>query len=94
MIDLDAIRARLPRWGNDDYLALIGEVERLRTLAFQAESLDVEEVYHGGREDGEAAERAAVVAWLRDQAYLTLYESAPVDIAAAIERGEHVKGDK
>ena len=38
------------------------------------------------------AERAAVVAWLRDQAYLTLYESAPTDIAAAIERGEHVKG--
>ena len=39
---------------------------------------------------GEAdRERAAVVAWLRAQAYLTLYEAAPDDVADAIERGDH-----
>ena len=34
-------------------------------------------------------ERAAVVKWLRAEAYLTLYEAALTDIAAAIERGQH-----
>ena len=34
-------------------------------------------------------ERAAVVAWLRAEAYLTLYESTPDDVADAIERGDH-----
>ena len=34
-------------------------------------------------------ERAAVVAWLRSQAYLTLYEATPNDLADAIERGDH-----
>ena len=36
-----------------------------------------------------AQERAAVVAWLRAEAYLTLYEATPSDVADAIERGEH-----
>jgi hypothetical protein len=31
----------------------------------------------------------AVVAWLRAEAYLTLYEATPSDVADAIERGEH-----
>jgi len=35
------------------------------------------------------AERAAVVAWLRAEAYLTLYEATPSDVADAIESGEH-----
>ena len=34
-------------------------------------------------------ERAAVVAWLRAEAYLTLYDDKPDDIADRIERGEH-----
>ena len=34
-------------------------------------------------------ERAAVVAWLRAQSQLTLYEATPDDIADCIERGEH-----
>ena len=34
-------------------------------------------------------ERAAVVAWLRAQSQLTLYEATPDDIADRIERGEH-----
>jgi hypothetical protein len=38
-------------------------------------------------------ERAAVVAWLRAEAYLTLYEATPSDVAEAIERGEHRRGE-
>ena len=34
-------------------------------------------------------ERAAVVAWLRGQSQLTLYDDKPDDIADRIERGEH-----
>ena len=37
------------------------------------------------------AERAAAVAWLRAEAYLTLYEATPSDVADAIERGEHCR---
>lgn len=39
--------------------------------------------------DEKAKERACVVAWLRAQAYLTLYDDKPDDIADRIERGEH-----
>ena len=41
------------------------------------------------RVDEKAKERAAVVAWLRDEAYLTLYEASPWDMSDLIERGEH-----
>jgi hypothetical protein len=41
------------------------------------------------RVDEKAKERAAVVAWLRAEAYLTLYDDKPNDIADRIERGEH-----
>ena len=34
-------------------------------------------------------ERADVVAWLRDGAYLQLYEETPQALADMIERGEH-----
>ena len=34
-------------------------------------------------------EREAVVAWLRAEAYLTLYEATPEDVADCIERGAH-----
>ena len=36
-----------------------------------------------------AQERAAVVAYLRAEAYLTLYDSSPWEVSDAIERGEH-----
>jgi hypothetical protein len=41
------------------------------------------------RVDEKAKERAAVVAWLRAQSHLTLYDDKPDDIADRIERGEH-----
>ena len=43
--------------------------------------------------DAVAQERAAVVAWLRAQAYLTLYEATPLYVADEIERGEHRRGE-
>jgi hypothetical protein len=42
-------------------------------------------------EDGAREERQNVVAWLRAQSQLTLYEATPDDVADAIERGDHVK---
>ena len=36
-------------------------------------------------------EREAVVKWLRQEAYLTLHDDKPHDVADRIERGEHRK---
>jgi hypothetical protein len=44
------------------------------------------------RTEEREAERAAVVAWLRAEAYLTLYKATPLDVAYAIERGWHRRG--
>jgi hypothetical protein len=41
-------------------------------------------------EDGAREERQNVVAWLRSQSQLTLYEATPDDVANAIERGDHI----
>ena len=41
------------------------------------------------RGEAERERAAAVVAWLRAQSQLTLYEATPDDVADAIERGEH-----
>jgi hypothetical protein len=48
-----------------------------------------ERVEHTAIRDAVAAALAAVVAWIRAEAYLTLYEATPSDVADAIERGEH-----
>ena len=45
-------------------------------------------------EDGAREERQNVVAWLRAQSQLTLYEATPDDVADAIERGEHCHGEE
>lgn len=74
--------------------ALRAEVERLR-------SINDDYLLEMGRQHallrdqkrGENAERAAVVAWLRAEAYLTLYEATPQDVADCIERGEHRRGE-
>ena len=49
------------------------------------------EVMNQSWEDGAREERQNVVAWLRAQSQLTLYEATPDDVADAIERGDHVK---
>jgi hypothetical protein len=43
--------------------------------------------------DAVAKERAAVVAYLREEAYLKLYEATPEDVSDHIERGEHRRGE-
>jgi hypothetical protein len=71
--------------------ALVAEVQQLRAIIGDQQILldehrmDNQHAY----EEGGNAERAAVVAWLRAEAFLTLYEATPSDVADAIERGEH-----
>ena len=43
------------------------------------------------RVNEKAKERATVVAWLRSQAFLTLYDAKLDEVADAIERGAHRK---
>jgi hypothetical protein len=70
------------------------EIARREAGAALVEALDVlsaalPRAVQMARTEERAAERAAVVAWLRAEAYLTLYEATPSDVADAIERGEH-----
>ena len=60
---------------------------------FELEQLvaDLRRVIDFLRVDEKAKERAAVVAWLRAEAYLTLYDDKPNDLADRIELGEHRK---
>jgi hypothetical protein len=77
MLDLEAIKKR--------HL----DLERNRGRTYYEGHIEVdlaalvEEVEHLRKE------RPAVVAWLRAEAYLTLYEATPSDVADAIKRGEH-----
>jgi hypothetical protein len=64
-----------------DSVALLAEVEQL--LAEKATILN------NAWEDGAREERQNVVKWLRDEAYLTLYDSSPWQVSDAIERGDH-----
>ena len=94
LIDIVAIKARLYGWSSGDawhiayaladIRALVAEVERLQSYAS-----DCEQHATFATSKSTALERAAVVAWLRLQAYLTLYEAKPDDLADAIERGDH-----
>jgi hypothetical protein len=73
-----------------DIAALIAEVEAARAEAATMRSW-AEEAAKAENENAEDArrERAAVVAWLREGAYLQLYEETPRALAHEIERGEH-----
>ena len=74
-------------WRDDASAALavlLAEVKRLQSYA-----ADCEAHAKFATEKATALERAAVVAWLRAQSQLTLYEATPDDVADAIERGEH-----
>ena len=70
------------------------ELARRQAGAALVEALDVlsaalPRAVEMARAEEREAERAAVVAWLRAEAHLTLYEATPSDVAGAIERGEH-----
>ena len=92
-IDINNIRQRL-EWlmllaGNTDYAAkvindsieLVAEVERLRAASVTT--------LNNAWENGAREERQNVVAWLRAESYLTLYEASPWQVSDAIERGDH-----
>ena len=68
--ELDAIRARPPKYGGGDYVSLlaevIAEVECLRADMTELRALGVS--LHKAAAAGRDAERAAVVAWLREEA--------------------------
>ena len=59
----------------------------MKDTGFGGEGSD--RAYHWGR----MSERDAIVAWLREAAYTTLYDARAWDVADAIERGEHRKGE-
>jgi hypothetical protein len=94
-LDIEAIRHALSRatgtgWEaayRQDVGALLDEVERLRAYVGDLKRHGAS--LHKAAAAGRDAERAAVVAWLWAEAYLTLYEATPSDVAGAIERGEH-----
>jgi len=67
-----------------DSIALLAEVEQLR--AEKATTLN------NAWENGAREERQNVVAWLRAESYLTLYEASPWQVSDAIERGDHRHG--
>jgi hypothetical protein len=84
-IDLDDIESRI----NDGIYGDDRMTDTGRDDAFSALAVLLAEVE---RLRGEVErERAAVVAWLRAEAYLTLYEASPWQVSDAIERGDHVK---
>jgi hypothetical protein len=99
---VDQILIALRRAAANDYswsvspheaAALVAEVERLRAEVDLLRTGREAARNYADRVEAEVValrgERAAVVAWLRAEAYLTLYKATPSDVADAIERGEH-----
>ena len=83
MIDIEAIKGRIADGicGDDRQTGaeVFDALAALNALVAEVERLR-------GETD---RERAAVVAWLRAEAYLTLYEASPWQVSDAIERGDY-----
>lgn len=93
MIDLAAIRARMPRWGQCDHVAMIAEIERLRAeVELLRTGRDVTRA-HADRLEAEAlvlrGEREAVVTWLQAASQRWAVDDPLNEAADAIERGDH-----
>jgi hypothetical protein len=71
-----------------DIDALLNELQQLRNTVVQLRAASTV-ILNNAWEDGAREERQNVVAWLRAQAYLTLYEASPWQVSDAIERGDH-----
>jgi len=71
-----------------DIDALVNEVKRLRIEVAQLRAASTV-ILNNAWEDGAREERQNVVAWLRAESYLTLYEASPWQVSDAIERGDH-----
>jgi hypothetical protein len=97
MIDLDSLRGIVSRatgtgWQaayRQDVEALVAEVERLRNeVSLLQQEARIRNNINEGLVAELKAERAAVVAWLRD-GVVPEYEAVALGWARAIERGEH-----
>ena len=90
MIDLDALEAGIAEGEARNFFVapivkeLIAELRELRSMR-HADNEDLARAYDFARDKGKALERAAVVAWLREE-----YDThSTQDAADHIERGEH-----
>lgn len=90
MIDLDALEAGIAEGEKKNFFVapivkeLIAELRELRSMR-RADNEDIARAYDFARDKGQALERAAVVAWLREE-----YDThSTQDAADHIERGEH-----
>jgi len=74
------------------YLRTAVDVAHAEAIEMRAWAEEAAKAENENAEDARR-ERVAVVAWLRAEAYLTLYEATPEDVADCIERGEHRRGE-
>jgi hypothetical protein len=79
--------ATMRQWAEEAAKAENENAEDLEATRAYADRVEAEVVALRG-------ERAAVVAWLREAAYTTLYDARAWDVADAIERGEHHSAEK
>ena len=96
MIDLDALEAAVAEGEKKNFFVapivkeLIAELRELRSMR-RADNEDIARAYDFARDKGQALERAAVVAFLRegDTVCMECGDRATLDLAYRIECGEH-----
>jgi hypothetical protein len=95
-IDLDALEAAIAEGERKNFFVapivkeLIAELRELRSMR-RADNEDIARAYDFARDKGQALERAAVVAFLRegDTVCMQCGDRATLDLAYRIELGEH-----
>jgi len=95
-IDLDALEAAVAEGEKKNFFVapivkeLIAELRELRSMR-RADNEDIARAYDFARDKGQALERAAVVAFLRegDTVCMECGDRATLDLAYRIECGEH-----
>jgi hypothetical protein len=96
VIDLDALEAAIAEGEKKNFFVapivkeLISELRELRSMR-RADNEDIARAYDFARDKGQALERAAVVAFLRegDTVCMQCGDRATLDLAYRIELGEH-----
>jgi len=96
VIDLDALEAAVAEGEKKNFFVapivkeLIAELRELRSMR-RADNEDIARAYDFARDKGQALERAAVVAFLRegDTVCMECGDRATLDLAYRIECGEH-----
>jgi hypothetical protein len=100
-IDLDALEAAIAEGERKNFFVapivkeLISELRELRSMR-RADNEDIARAYDFARDKGQALERAAVVAFLRegDTVCMECGDRATLDLAYRIECGEHRRKEK